>query len=98
MVGDWTSKAVVAALLKDQAETAALAMAIQLDVVTPYLSQRQAYDKYGSSIVDRWIEEGLVKKIKDGPANTKVRISRLELECAARASNRPSYFSLRDFK
>lgn len=59
----------------------------------PYLSLKQAYDRYGRTTVDRWINEGLVERIKDGNGNCKCRVSREQIELIANASNRHSWFN-----
>ena len=61
-----------------------------------YLSKNQAYQKYGRKIVDRWIKEGLIKELKDGDKQYKIRLDRLELEKVAAFSNRPSFFRHRE--
>jgi hypothetical protein len=60
-------------------------------VSKPYLKLKQAQRLYGEAVVNRWIEEGLVKKIKDGPNNASVRLSRVELEAVAMTSNRATF-------
>lgn len=80
-----------ASLMADQAELAATAMAIQLGAVKPYLSKSDAYRIYSRTNVDRWLKEGLITPIKDGPASAKYRLDRLKIQAVAKISNRPSY-------
>jgi len=56
-----------------------------------YMSLRQAYKKYGQYTVKQWIEKGLIEVIKDGPRNSRCRISVEEIEILAAASNRMAY-------
>lgn len=60
--------------------------------IKPFLSLKQAHEMYGRKTVERWINEGLVDLIKDGPNNCKCRINREQIEMVANASNRNSWF------
>jgi hypothetical protein len=64
----------------------------ELGLLKAYISLNEAYNKYGEGTVDRWCREGLIKKIKDGEGTSPVRISRVELESAAKASNRCAWY------
>lgn len=66
--------------------------AMECGLLKPYLSLNQAYKKYGRGTVDRWIDEGLIKSIKDGTGTSKRRIGRAEIEEVAFTSNRASWF------
>lgn len=57
-----------------------------------FISLNNAYKQYGEGVVDRWIKEGLVKPIKDGDKNCKVRIDRVQIESVAHTSNRASWY------
>ena len=76
----------------DAAEIAAQKVLVSTGQLKPYMSLRQAYKLYGERNVERWRKEGLIKAVKDGDRNSKVRIDRLEIESVARTSNRASYF------
>lgn len=64
-----------------------------LGVIKPFISKAEAYRKYGRSVVDRWISEGLISLIKDGPDSSKIRIERSQIEQVAISSNRISYYN-----
>ena len=51
---------------------------------------------YGRGTVDRWIDEGLIEKIKDGKGNSKVRLDRYRLAELDAHSNRGSWFQTHD--
>lgn len=51
---------------------------------------------YGRGVVDRWVSEGLLEKIKDGSGNSKVRFDRLKLAELDAQSNRASWFKFHD--
>jgi hypothetical protein len=55
-----------------------------------YMSERAAFKKYGKYTVKRWIIEGLVTPVQDGP-NAKKRIDQVEIEAVAKVSNRAAY-------
>jgi hypothetical protein len=74
--------------LIDAAELGAKKALEQAGLIKPYLKLREANRMYGESIVRRWIQNGLVKVIKDGERNASVRISRIEIESVAKTANR----------
>jgi hypothetical protein len=86
--------AILAGMLKDQAELAAMAVLVQQGVLKRYLTQNQAHTIYGRGVVERWVKEALVTLIKDGTKNAPIRIDRMQLEAVSKVSNRPSYQSL----
>jgi hypothetical protein len=53
-----------------------------------WISQRAAWRIYGKGNVDCWVRKGIVTRQKDGERNSGVRYERLELERAAKTSNR----------
>jgi len=59
-----------------------------------YMSQKAAFKEYGRGVVESWIKFGLVKRIKDGEKNCKVRLSMTELEAAALTSNRCEWYDM----
>ena len=79
-------------LLTDVAEIAVQKTLIATGNLKPYISLNQAYKMYGRSTVDRWAEKGLVKLLKDGDKNSRVRIDRVEIETVAKTSNRSIFF------
>ena len=89
--------AVTAGMLQDVAELAAIAVLTKTGALTAYVSKAEAINIVGGeSILNRWIKEGLIKVVKDGPANAKIRISRMQLESVLKVSNRPSYLSVEE--
>jgi hypothetical protein len=58
---------------------------------TPYISQREGFRLYGKAAYMRWVSEGLVKEIKDGEDNCKIRVDRLQIATIACGSNRGNY-------
>jgi hypothetical protein len=79
-------------MMLETAELAAQKVLVATGQLKPHLSLKEAQCIHGKSIVNRWIKEGLVRPIKDGEGNTKVRIDRIQLEAVARTSNRASWF------
>ncbi len=51
---------------------------------------------YGRGTVDRWVNEGLLQKVKDGKNNSKVRFDRLKLAELDAKANRASWFKFHD--
>ncbi len=80
--------------LIDAAEIGAKKALEQVGLIKPYLKLREAQRLYGSSIVNRWIKEGLLKPIKDGARNASVRLDRIDLETVAKTCNRANYMRL----
>ena len=82
--------------LIDAAEIGARKALQEAGLIKPYIKLREAYRKYGESIVRRWMAEGLIKTVKDGPRNASVRISRIEIETVAKTANRASYLTIQE--
>jgi len=59
------------------------------------ISQAQAYKLYGRNDIDRWVQEGLIKRIQDGN-HSKVRYSLIELTNVALNSNRHTYLEVHE--
>ena len=78
--------------LQAAAELATETTLTKLGLLKPYISLNQAYKMYGTGTVERWHEEGLIKKIKDGEGKSPVRISRVEIEAVAKTSNRAEWY------
>lgn len=57
----------------------------------PFVSKNEAFRTYGRTTVQGWIEQGLIKELKDGEGTSKIRIDRIQLAKIACASNR-GYF------
>ncbi len=74
--------------LEKAAKAGSINTLISLGLLTPFLSMREAFKIYGESSVKRWIAQGAVTKNKQGEGNSKVQLSRIELETAALASVR----------
>ncbi|GHV60930.1 hypothetical protein FACS1894195_0620 [Bacteroidia bacterium] len=60
--------------------------------MSPFQSYTEACKMYGRTNIDRWTEEGLIDKIKDGKGHTKTRFDRVKLALTASGSNRISWF------
>jgi hypothetical protein len=82
----------LARLLKDAAQVASVQALVSMGAISPYASLHECRREYGIGTVNNWLRQGLIRKIKDGEGNTKVRISRVELEAAARTSNRVEWY------
>ena len=80
-------------MMIETAEMAAKKALIEVGQLKPYLTLREAQRIHGQSTVLRWIDEGLIKPIKDGDRNCRVRIDRIQLEAVARTSNRASWYN-----
>lgn len=80
-------------LLQDASELGGLRALVSTGVLKTYLSQSEAGRMYGRANIERWIKEGLIIPIKDGPASAKVRLDRVKLEAIAKAANRPFYLN-----
>lgn len=84
--------------LIDAAELGAKKALQEVGLIKPYLKLRQAQRLFGESIVNRWIQEGLVDTIKDGNRNASVRINRIQIEVVAKTCNRASYLTVDERK
>jgi hypothetical protein len=82
--------------LIDAAEIGARKALQEAGLIKPYLKLREAYRQYGESIVKRWIQEELIRPVKDGPRNASVRISRIEIDTVAKTANRASYLTIEE--
>jgi hypothetical protein len=84
--------------LVDFSEMGAQKALIEMGRLKPYMSLNEANRKYGKALVNRWIKEGLVHIIKDGPRNARIRIDRIEIESVAKACNRATYLTTEERK
>jgi len=78
--------------LEAAAQVATVQTLVSVGLLTPYVSLRESYRKYGEGLVNQWIKDGMVTKIKDGEGNTKVRISRVQLEAVAQTQSRAEWY------
>jgi hypothetical protein len=78
-------------LLITAAELGALEVLRKHNLISQYISKQEAYRRYKRGTVDRWISEGLIALVKDGPATSKWRIDALEIEAVSKSCNIPSY-------
>ncbi len=85
-------------LLRDTAELAVKQYRIEKGEESSFISQREAYRLFGTGVVKRWVQEGLIKRKKDGSATSTVRYDRMELELLARSSNRITYLDSEERK
>ena len=83
-------------LMIDIATLASLKTRIEDDKLSPFMSLSEAQRKYKTAIVNRWIKEGLITKIKDGNNTSKVRIDRVKIEAVSKASNRGTYLTTKE--
>lgn len=89
-------KNILSAMLQDAAELGATSALSQHGLIKPNISKQEAYRKYGSSDVKRWISEGLIELVKDGSTSAKYRISRAQIDAVSKVSNRPSYQTVKE--
>lgn len=82
----------LASMLNAAAKVASVQALVSAGLIKPYVSLREAYRLYGEGTVERWFREGVIKKIKDGEGNSKIRISRVQLEAAAETQNRAEWY------
>lgn len=79
-------------LMIDTAVMAAKKALIEVGQLKPYLTLKEAQRIHGEYTVNLWIKTGLLKPIKDGARNCKVRIDRIQLDAVAATSNRSSLY------
>jgi hypothetical protein len=84
----------MAAMLHDAAELGAKTALTEAGLVKPYISKSQAVKMAGRASVNRWVQEGLITLIKDGPRTSKIRINRVQFESVMKTSNRHTYLTL----
>lgn len=78
--------------LEAAAQVASVQTLVSTGYIKPFVSLREAYRMHGEGTVNRWLKEGVIKKIKDGEGNSKVRIDRVQLEAAAQTQNRAEWY------
>lgn len=77
-------------LMQEASELGAKRALIEVGEIKPFISKSKAYSLYGRGVVQRWVEEGLIRPSKDGK-QASWRYSRAELELLARTSNVATY-------
>jgi hypothetical protein len=78
--------------LVDAAQVATVQALVSAGVLSPYMSLRECQDMHGVGTVNNWLRQGIIHRIKDGEGNTKVRISRVEVETAVCTNNRAVWY------
>lgn len=78
--------------LRDARAMGYLDCLVETKQIKPDLSLLGAGRIYGEGVVQRWIDEGLIKYRQDGP-RCKKRLSIIELEELNKASNRSSFMT-----
>lgn len=79
--------------LIDAAEVGAAKALTEAGILKPFLKLSEAKKLYGAAIVNRWIQEDLIRPIKDGDRNASVRLDRIELLTIAKTCNRATYLT-----
>lgn len=88
----------LANMLRDASEIAVQRYRIERGEERPFVSQREAYRLFGEGTVKRWVQEGLIKRKKDGNKTSTVRYDRLELEILSKSNNRLTYLDSEERK
>jgi hypothetical protein len=78
--------------LEDAAHVASVQALVSAGVLSPYMSLSECYRQHGEGVTDGWVKQGMIDKIKDGDGNRKVRISRVQVEAAARTDKRAAWY------
>lgn len=81
-----TEKEFINALV-DAAELGSQKALQEAGLLKDTMSMAAARKKYGSLYVRRWVEEGIVEKIRSHPT-ANIRLSRIQLEAASKAIRR----------
>lgn len=84
--------------LQEAAELGAKKALQDAGVIKPFFILAEAKRIYGASLIDFLVKSSLVKPIKDGPNNCRVRLDRIELESAVKTCNRAEYYKYLDEK
>lgn len=80
------------ALIADVTSVVTNKILTELDLLKPSMSMHAACKKYGKDVVERWVDEGLIKKNRDAEGKMW-RLDRNELEIVSRSSNRHSFLN-----
>lgn len=67
-------------LLRDAAEMGAKLVLARTGKIKPYMNKSEAYRLYGRKNIERWIDQGLLTRRKDGSQSAAWRIDRIEVE------------------
>ncbi len=62
--------------------------------IKPYLSKNECYRIFGRGRVDKWINDGVLKIRQDSAVNSKIRISRAEIEALAESEHVANYINI----
>lgn len=81
----------LASLLADAAEMGANNALAKAGLLKPYMSKADAYRKYGTRTVQRWLKEGRIQLKKSSPGATKLMIERSQIEAVEKSTNKPVY-------
>jgi hypothetical protein len=79
------------ALLSDAAELGATNALIKVGSLKPWISKTEAYRRFGTKTVNRWLIEGLIKLRSSTPNAVKKHINLMEIETVNKAYNTPLY-------
>ena len=80
------------ALMADVTTVTTNKILTELGLIQPFISMHKACKIYGKDVVERWIDEGLIKKNRDAEGKMW-RLDRNELEIVSRSSNRHSFLN-----
>lgn len=64
----------------EMAELGAANILKRFGIIKDEISQRQAYERFGSAKIKSWVNLGLITRVKCGARNSKVTYSIIELE------------------
>lgn len=78
-------------LLKDASELGAQTALTKAGLIKPWISKSDAYRRYGTCTVNRWLSEGLIKLRTSTPNAVKKHINLKEIEEVNKAYNTPIY-------
>lgn len=85
-------------IIKDSRRLGRIETLVDLGKTPEFISQNEAYRLFGEGVVKRWIQEGLIKRKKDGNNTSKIRLSRIELQDLAITNNRLTYLDSEERK
>ena len=85
------------ALLLEAGELAARKALIDAGYLKPFISFNEACELYGATDVQRWIDEGYIKRVRDGVGQS-YRIDAHEIATVKKAHNRSFFIEVDDIK
>ena len=87
----------LAGLLKDANEMGAIQTLIELNIIKPFMNKSEAIKKCGGRAnYEQFVLQGLINPHRDGNDSAPYRIDRMEVERAAKASNRHGYLTVEE--